>query len=611
MRRHLAYVAMIAAVALAACTDTSSPRVPLTRAPGSSNLTLDDYIQQQIDILLPKGFEDAVDARWSTVKSKKNGGDFDNAVRQLNALADWIVKKTNDITPPTGETKKQASVRLILNMANWVYLGADAPIQLVEGADVNVAVSRAGTPLSLVSPELKAGVSFAGQAEDRIIVINQDKFDGICNGPLDTPLCQYPLFYKFESFPKKKLNTPGRFAVCLVTTGDRRPLDRLSDEIEGSEGPVHQRMRLAHEKPANPDDYTPGGTIAGNIEILPPSPTQTGLVQCNEHSDVGLTGPKKALHYALHLVERVFSPRVAEAYDRGPEHDSDFFSHFNGVDPLSIPDLAIINMSSPLVTTVGKEITLSYAVENKSRRTGGDATAASSPSTVQAYLSLDQTIDANDISVGSATVPAMAPDATPFPVSHTFNAPATYGPYYLLVEVTPNTPLPEVTLVNNDAVQALNVDQDFVGIWNGFLQAPGVTEGGQPATFIVESQVNGVCSGQFRVAQPGSTVAYNTTYIFTSCGVSGQTLSSAIDPWSAPTTNAVASFFTATRSGTTLTGTAARAFPLEGGGRQTESPAWTLNLTLGTEATVGPPPSIVGLRSSNLMSANSMAQVLY
>src|SRR6202040_1447931 len=104
-------------------------------------------------------------------------------------------------------------------------------------------------------------------AENTVIVISQNLLTAYpknCSGPLTTLLCQYPQFYNFDQFPHKKLLKGAKFAVCHVNNPDS-PRHPLAD---------HDRFRLAHAKPDNSADYTPGSTIrdgpGGTTEILQP-----------------------------------------------------------------------------------------------------------------------------------------------------------------------------------------------------------------------------------------------------------------------------------------------------------------------------------------------------
>ena len=610
--RHLTLGLLLVGLA---CSDapTSTPLRPFDAI--LQHTELEDFIQAAIDRYLPKGFESAVEARWSTVKQKKNAGDMAGAVHQLNTLSLWIDKKTGDITIPSTEnvTKAQAATLIVLNMARWVYDGADADPQAVPTGDAAIEVVPAGQPLALVVPSQHAAVSWSAgsTAEDRLVVVTEDpgNYPAICQGPLPTNRCQYPLFYQVESFPKLKLINPGKIGVCLVTTGDRRPIEYSNEEVEG---PVHQRIRLAHNKPASAADYTPGGIIDGDIEILPLTGAgqQTGLTQCSEQSDAGLRGIEKAVHSVMHLASRLLSPKKAYAYDQGPEHDFAFFSNFNAVDPTSGPDVAVSNATfNP--GTLGATPTprsLSYQIANASRRSpGGSATATARNVTAKAYVSSDATLEATDFLIGTSNFGVMLPDGTPQPVTHSGFSLPIEGPVYLIVSVEDGSGLADPTPGNNLVVLDLNANQvgdGIVGVWNGTLAPPNAPPGtGQPASFVITSQSGGQCTGEFRVAQALQQVAYNSYRTLTTCDIEGSDIFAVIDPWSSPFNNAVRSTFSMTFTGDGMTGTAVRHFPGPEGPVPEANP-WTLTLTRGVVPIVlTPPPPVInavaGIRMQN------------
>ncbi|MEX2179571.1 MAG: hypothetical protein WD801_12725 [Gemmatimonadaceae bacterium] len=441
-----------------ACSDVPPTGAGLARHTGPmSNVALADYIDAQILELLPTGLETSVAARWSTVKRTKNRGDLAGAVKHLNTLSAWLVEKTGGFTPPDGVEKVQATALLITNMARWVHDGGNAPIATIPTGDVVIEVVPAGDPLFMQTPSQHAGVSWSSGStqEDRIVVLAEDPtpYPGHCAGPLQTRRCQYPLFYILESYPNLKLTQPGRFAVCMVETGDRRPLEHPEDETGGR--PIDARMRVAHDKPDSPADYTPGATQEDGIEILPKSESQTGeLVHCDEPDPQAMGRVERAMYVASKWIAKFVSPKNAYAFDSGPEHDFSSFSNFNGVDPESEPDLAVVNLTATAGVIAGNGATVSYVVENRSRRSDGDATATSAPTTVSAYLSSDAELDEGDLALGSAAVPALLPDAPGFPVSHSFT-PAAAGSYYLIVSVAEAAS--EVTLDNNLATQSFLV----------------------------------------------------------------------------------------------------------------------------------------------------------
>jgi hypothetical protein len=386
-------------------------------------------------------------------------------VKQLNTLSLWIDKKTADITIPSNETvtKDQAAAVIIVNMARWVYEGAAADPQIIPTGDVAIEVVPAGAPLALVVPSQHAAVSWdAGTTgEERIVVVSEDPgtYPGICQGPLPTNRCQYPLFYQIQSYPHQRLINPGRVEVCLMTTGDRRPIEYSNDETDG---PVHERVRLAHNKPANTANHTPGSTIDGDIEILPlvaPEGQAAGLAHCHEHSDVGLRGFEKAMHSVMHLAGRLIAPKNAFAYDQGPMHEFLDFSNFNAVDPASAPDLSIENViyNPGTASTTATPRSLSYQIANNSRRAEeGDATGTAVGVIARAYISSNATLDETDFLLGTTNVGTLLPDATPMPITHSgFDLPFE-GPVYLLVSVAQTGGIAEVATTNNLFVVDLN-----------------------------------------------------------------------------------------------------------------------------------------------------------
>jgi hypothetical protein len=453
MRSRSFVIALVGSLALAACSDsptTNSSLTPFGQAP--ANLTLGQYIDQQIIALLPNGHEKSVAARWSSVQKAKGSGDMAGAVRHFNSLADWLDKKTGDFTPPAGTTQLQAAAHLVVAMATWLYEGPNAAPPAPTGADVAIGIAPAGQPFLLQTPSEHAGLSWPAGAtnEDRLIVLAQDPapYPGVCSGPLNTSRCQYPLFYTAHSYPNLRLNpaNPGRFAVCMVETGERRPLEYLEDEGEGASRPIDNRMRLAHDLPANPADYTAGATQEGGIEILPKAAQQTGeLVHCHEPDQHAMGRLERMLYVASKAVAKVISPKSAWAWDLGPEHQFEAFSHFNGVDPQSQPDLAVTNVAIAPVEGGDNLASVTYTVVNVSRRSGGDATGAAPTTTVTAYHSSNEVLEEGDPVIGSWSVPALSPDAAPHTATQTF-VPGDYS--YVIVRVF-GPGLDEVTLANN------------------------------------------------------------------------------------------------------------------------------------------------------------------
>jgi hypothetical protein len=614
--RHLTLGLLLVGLA---CAD--APTTPSLRPFDAilKHTELEDFIQAAIDRYLPRGFESAVEARWATVKQKKNAGDLAGSIQQLNTLSLWIDKKTNDITVPTGETvtKGQAAALIILNMARWVYEGAEADPQAVPTGDVAVEIVPAGAPLQMVVPSQHASVVWDAGAtqEDRVVVMLEDPgtYTGQCEGPLPTTYCQYPLFYKVESYPHLRLQTPGRMAVYLLTTGDRRPIEYPQDEPgAGEHGPVGERVRLAHQAPPNEADRTPGGVIKGNIEVLPLATSQTGLADCDAPSTLGMGPVEKAMHLAMRYVGKAISPKNAYAYDQGPEHDFSFFSNFNAVDTASAPDIAVDNaVFNP--GTLGATPTprsLSYSISNTSRRSNGGATATARNVFARAYISSNNTLEpGTDFLLGTSNFGVLPPNGTPQPVTHSgFELPIE-GPVYLIVTAEQIDGPTETVLGNNMVVLDLNANQvgdGLIGVWNGNLAPPNAPAGtGQPATFVVTTLANGTCTGEFRVASSMGQPAYNLTRSFTTCSVEGSSVYADINPWQSTSNNAVRSQFNMTFDGDGMVGTAVRSFPSEQGPMPEQSP-WTLTLTRGVIPIVPLPPTqinaVAGIRMQNSTS---------
>ena len=439
-RRSLAYAALFLSVIGTACAD-NKPTGPLVEpsayAPLAS-LTLGDYIQEEIFLILPRGFENVVDARWATVRNKKHAGDFAGAAAHLATLVDWMDKKTSEATPPLGETKEQAVARLVLNMMEWLYGNENAPPHEPITNDVVVQVIPAGQSATVVVPSDHAGFDAGPQPQTEIVVISQESealYPGQCNGPLATPRCQVPLFYKYDIQPNTGfVPNSARFAVCMIGGGsaERRPLDYLEDEAtftNPEDRPVHHRMQLAHEAPADPNDYVQGGVVEGNVEFLPKAPDQKGFVHCDAPSLLGMSPAQRALHLAMRFVGRIISPKDVYAYDSGPEHLADAASHFNGADRYSQQDLStkIINAPTEGFDGYGGDpLTVRFSVANWSRRHGGfatgeGATAASSPTKARLYLFDGEGAVVKALGEAAVDVAAMRPDVTPqeFPVEVT------------------------------------------------------------------------------------------------------------------------------------------------------------------------------------------------
>ena len=486
--------------ATAACSDSPTGAVG-TPGPGGPLLTmaptvsLDAQIDAMIADFFPTGLETTTGSRWQTVKERKSANDLAGAKKHYVTLADWIKKKTLEIALdaakyPDVTTKQQAATRLVFAMSLWLFEGPDAQLPQL-APDSKFAVVPAGAAADIVTDSKQAAIQLdlGSTDEDRVFVIVQDgsSYPGICNGPLDTPFCQYPLFYRFDSYPKTPLKKVARFAICLEN-GDRSPLDGAEQHE------VHDRLRLAHEAPPadlGPAARTPGGKVIGNIEVLPLATRGSALATCTEiHHAMGPDAPRggwlgrgqRALFAVADLAARFFTPKDLYAYDSGPEHYGLFFSHFNAVDTLSRPDVSATDFSigsggvtslaaASTAVTAGGTLDVSFAVANASPRHSGAATARSAPVTADIVLSRPvgdlAATSVDDPPLAQIEIPALRPDdrfpasgvetrAVTIPLSaEVINTPTTYT---LSVRVSASSGLPEVSLGNNVASASITVN---------------------------------------------------------------------------------------------------------------------------------------------------------
>ncbi len=305
----------------------------------------------------PKGESTSVNAKWDrvlrslatepkvTLKGKLVPGSGGRS--ELVNTVRYIQLKTNDATPPAGETKAHYAARLILDMSLYVYGSPSTPIPtLAPGSDVAFKLVLPGTTDTVVTPAKQAAVVFppGSVGEPTVVVITPDPvyYPANCSGPLDTKLCQYPKFYQFNVFPDVKLGVSAKVQVCHIDAGVNRRA--LAD---------HQRFRIAHEKPANPADYTSTATIVDNVEVLALIPMS--VTNCAAGDGTTYVPPISAnvtplgrvtyfamglLHRATRVARGILVPADVYAIDVGAGGPVDFFSTFGTVDPLSQADLA-------------------------------------------------------------------------------------------------------------------------------------------------------------------------------------------------------------------------------------------------------------------------------
>ncbi|HET9425579.1 MAG TPA: CARDB domain-containing protein [Gemmatimonadaceae bacterium] len=455
----------LALLSLAACTDRPDLTAPggpaATRRIVAPSGTLDQNITALID-LLPRGLATAGRNRWGNVKAKYQEGLTDPAQmkvarKMLFELAEWVKAKGPQMSPPpNNETVSAATARLTLYMSQYVYDGPEtAPPVFLAGADNAIALVTPEDSATVVTPAEQAGVAFeeGTVSQETIIVIteNPTPYPANCSGPLATRLCQYPRFYHFSQFPHEKLLKPARFAVCHVNDGGNR--EPLAD---------HDRFRLAHEKPANPADYTPGSTIRDqngeSVEILPEITQTFSICEDVVYALNPPTGMKGALTRLAKHVGKLVTPKNAYAIDQGGGGLSIMFSDFNNLDPDGVPDDSVDNFTTSADTAHGgDEVVVSYTVRNT-----GTATALPTMSTIA--FNAVAPMPASTMIMASVPVPAIVPGDSVMlsaPVIIPGSA-VTGGNYTLSVDVGSDPTFPDTNTVNNVASRPLAIDPAFI-----------------------------------------------------------------------------------------------------------------------------------------------------
>ncbi len=398
--------------------------------------------------LLPKGLEVAATTRWSDVKAKYAAGLSDPsqmavAKQMLFDLSSWVSQKAPGMdTPPDNETRSAAAARAVLYMSMYIYRGPDTrPPAFTPSADAAFGVVTPTAPATIVTPTTHAGVQLeAGSvAENTIIVITQNPtlYRNNCEGPLTTKFCQYPQFYSFEEFPHKALLKPAKFNVCHVNSGKDRPL--LAD---------HDRFRLAHAKPDNPADYTPGSTVLDqngeSIEILPLISQTFSTCVANDYPLPTIAaGPMGVLSRLARRVKNILEPKTAYAIDLGLGGLSVSMSPFNDVDSLSRPDLNVTSFTTnPALALPGGHVTIAYSVDN----------VGTAPNTAtQAAISVDgASTDSVPREIGSVSLGAVAPRTTRSgQLDIIIPQDLPVGGYGIALIVPTNPTFPDVDVANN------------------------------------------------------------------------------------------------------------------------------------------------------------------
>jgi hypothetical protein len=127
-RIALRLVLIAAFLPLVACNDTQ----PVGLIPGRASATVvtpAGTLDQNVTGLLGLFTGNGALAQWKNVKRKYADGQSDAqqlvvCKTMLVNLVDWVNKHVDDMsTPPGGETKQAAAVRVILYMSEYVYNG--------------------------------------------------------------------------------------------------------------------------------------------------------------------------------------------------------------------------------------------------------------------------------------------------------------------------------------------------------------------------------------------------------------------------------------------------------------------------------------------------------
>jgi hypothetical protein len=447
---------MLGIIGVLAC-DSTQPSISAPQNPSSTSSGLG--LGAEILSLMggfPKGESTSVNAKWDhvlrslatepkvTLKGKLVPGSGGRA--ELIKTVDYIRLKTGDATPPAGETKAHFAARLILDMSLYVYGGPDTPVPgIAPGGDVAFKLVQPGTTDTVVTPVNQAAVIFppGSVGEPTVVVITPDSayYPANCSGPLDTHLCQYPRFYRYNVFPDVKLGVPAKVQLCHVDAGvNRRP---LAD---------HDRFRFAHVKPANPADNTAGSTIVDNVEILPLTPM--AVTTCAAGDGTTYIPPISAnltpmgrvtnlamglLHNATVVARRLLVPEDVYAIDVGLGGFVDDFSMFGIVDPQGIADLAQstpqFSLASPSLTTGGAAQIGTWAVRN----VGSATSTAFTSSVIIATDSLLTTPVATFAAGGVAAAIVPGSSFTYPAISITLPPAVVPGTYFIGTKVLPTS----------------------------------------------------------------------------------------------------------------------------------------------------------------------------
>jgi hypothetical protein len=390
MRRFALTLVASLLVLAASCSD-SSIRPHSFKAPAGARYqltaaaTLDAEITALIQALFPPELETNALGKWAGIKTSVAGGEIFGSRSRLLTLTDFVLSNQGRMDPPpNNESIPTATARLILYMSLYVYNGPNTPIppQFGVGSDAKVEIVKPNAPATIQTPSLHAATSLdAGSVTTNTIIVvtqNTNVFLSHCDGPFTTKYCQYPIFYSYHSFPHVRFEKPVRVAMCPVPPGGNYgALPGIDDNA----------MVVAHDKPSNTADLTPGGfPVPGEaIEILPVNPgfnPTAPIITCAGTTYPQVTlfhvprQPKGVFENALAMaaragnstarfIGRMLTPKDAYAIDNGEEHNTMLFSQFADMDTTGRPDLRVSQSAvSSRTVTAGDVVTLTYSLTN-------------------------------------------------------------------------------------------------------------------------------------------------------------------------------------------------------------------------------------------------------
>lgn len=121
-----------------------------------------------------------------------------------------------------------------------------------------------------------------------------------------------------------------------------------------------------------------------------------------------------------------------------------------------MPDLTVFALAVHATAGAGLTVTASDTIRNQ-------GPGATNPSTVRFYLSINNTLDASDVPIGSRSIPALAPDASSSGTT-TFTIPqdTPAGTWYIIANADADSVISETNETNNICAQAVQIGCDLL-----------------------------------------------------------------------------------------------------------------------------------------------------